>query len=128
LAVTTGERPGATLRSEAVAAGDQDHQVRGAGPATVRGQVKALCSDCQILYSNADRKPDLQQNQADAALTNGAKVMVLDPVDSASAASIVSKAKAQTEMDQAITALGNNGFQDVCRPPTTAPRAARSRP
>ncbi len=58
-------------------------------------KVKALCSDCQIIYSNADQKADQQQNQADAALTNGAKVMVLDPVDSASAASIVSKAKAQ---------------------------------
>jgi len=59
-------------------------------------KVKALCSDCEILYSNADQKADEQQNQADAALTNGAKVMVLDPVDSASAASIVSKAKAQS--------------------------------
>ena len=58
-------------------------------------KVKALCSDCQILYSNANQDAALQQNQADAALTNGAKVMVLDPVDSASAASIVSKAKAQ---------------------------------
>jgi D-xylose transport system substrate-binding protein len=58
-------------------------------------KVKALCSDCEIIYSNADQKADQQQNQADAALTNGAKVMVLDPVDSASAASIVSKAKAQ---------------------------------
>ena len=58
-------------------------------------KVKALCSDCQIIYSNADQKADQQQNQADAALTNGAKVMVLDPVDSASAASIVSKDKSQ---------------------------------
>jgi D-xylose transport system substrate-binding protein len=58
-------------------------------------KVKALCSDCQILYSNADQKADQQQNQADAALTNGAKVLVLDPVDSASAASIVAKAKSQ---------------------------------
>jgi D-xylose transport system substrate-binding protein len=58
-------------------------------------KVRALCPDCQIIYSNADQKADQQQNQADSALTNGAKVMVLDPVDSASAASIVSKAKAQ---------------------------------
>jgi D-xylose transport system substrate-binding protein len=58
-------------------------------------KVRQLCPDCQILYSNADQKADLQQNQADAALTNGAKVLVLDPVDSASAASIVAKAKAQ---------------------------------
>jgi len=58
-------------------------------------KVKALCSDCEIIYSNADQDAAKQQNQADAALTNGAKVMVLDPVDSASAGSIVSKAKAK---------------------------------
>jgi D-xylose transport system substrate-binding protein len=58
-------------------------------------KVKALCSDCQILYSNANQDASAQQSQADAALTNGAKVLVLDPVDSASAASIVNKAKAQ---------------------------------
>src|SRR6266508_1406011 len=59
-------------------------------------KVKALCSDCEIIYSNADQDAAKQQNQADAALTNGAKVMVLDPVDSASAASIVAKAKSQS--------------------------------
>jgi D-xylose transport system substrate-binding protein len=58
-------------------------------------KVKALCSDCQIIYSNANQDASAQQSQADAALTNGAKVLVLDPVDSASAASIVTKAKAQ---------------------------------
>jgi D-xylose transport system substrate-binding protein len=56
-------------------------------------KVKALCSDCKIIYSNANQDAAAQQSQADAALTNGAKVLVLDPVDSASAASIVSKAK-----------------------------------
>jgi D-xylose transport system substrate-binding protein len=59
-------------------------------------KVKALCADCRIIYYNADQKADEQQNQVDAALTNGAKVMVLDPVDSASAASSVAKAKAQS--------------------------------
>jgi D-xylose transport system substrate-binding protein len=58
-------------------------------------KVRALCSDCKIIYSNANQDASAQQSQADAALTNGAKVMVLDPVDSASAASIVSKAKAK---------------------------------
>jgi D-xylose transport system substrate-binding protein len=58
-------------------------------------KVKALCSDCEVIYSNADQKADQQQNQADAALTNGAKVMVLDAVDAKSAGSIVAKAKAQ---------------------------------
>jgi D-xylose transport system substrate-binding protein len=59
-------------------------------------KVKALCSDCKIIYSNANQDAAAQQSQADAALTNGAKVMVLDPVDSASAASIVSKANAKS--------------------------------
>jgi D-xylose transport system substrate-binding protein len=58
-------------------------------------KVKALCPDCKIIYSNANQDAAAQQSQADAALTNGAKVMVLDPVDSASAASIVSKAKSR---------------------------------
>jgi D-xylose transport system substrate-binding protein len=58
-------------------------------------KVKELCSDCEILYSNADQDATKQQQQADAALTNGAKVLVLDPVDAASAAPIVTKAKRQ---------------------------------
>jgi D-xylose transport system substrate-binding protein len=57
--------------------------------------VKRLCSDCSIIYSNADQDPSQQQDQADAALAKGAKVLVLDPVDVASAASIVAKAKQQ---------------------------------
>jgi D-xylose transport system substrate-binding protein len=59
-------------------------------------KVKALCSDCKIIYSNANQDAAAQQSQADAALTNGAKVMVLDPVDSASAASIVAKANSKS--------------------------------
>jgi D-xylose transport system substrate-binding protein len=47
----------------------------------------------QVIYSNANQDAALQQNQADAAITNGAKVLVLDPVDSKSAASIANKAK-----------------------------------
>jgi D-xylose transport system substrate-binding protein len=56
-------------------------------------KVKDLCSDCEIIYSNADQDAAKQQQQAEAAITNGANVLVLDPVDSASAASIVTKAK-----------------------------------
>ena len=41
------------------------------------------------MYSNANQDAAKQQQQAEAALTNGAKVLVLDPVDSASAAAIV---------------------------------------
>ena len=58
-------------------------------------KVKELAPDIEVLYSNANQDANEQQSQADAALTNGAKVLVLDPVDSASAASIVTKAAAQ---------------------------------
>jgi D-xylose transport system substrate-binding protein len=56
-------------------------------------KVKELCPDCEVLYSNADQSASRQQDQAEAALTNGARVLVLDPVDSASAASIVERAR-----------------------------------
>jgi D-xylose transport system substrate-binding protein len=58
-------------------------------------KVKQICSDCDILYFNAGQDASKQQNQADAALTQGAKVLVVDAVDAGSAGSIVSKAKAQ---------------------------------
>jgi len=58
-------------------------------------KVKALCPNCKIIYSNADQDAAQQQQQAEAALTQGAKVLVLDAVDAASAGAIVQKAKAQ---------------------------------
>jgi D-xylose transport system substrate-binding protein len=58
-------------------------------------RVKALCSKCEIVYSNANQDASTQQSQAESALTQGAKVLVLDAVDAASAGTIVAKAKAQ---------------------------------
>jgi D-xylose transport system substrate-binding protein len=57
--------------------------------------VEELCEDCEILYNNATEDASKQQSQAEAALTQGAEVLVLDPVDAKSAAAIVEKAKAQ---------------------------------
>jgi D-xylose transport system substrate-binding protein len=57
-------------------------------------KVKALCPDCAVIYGNADGDPAKQQQQAEAALTNGAKVLVIDPADSASATAIVARAAA----------------------------------
>src|SRR5215208_5013619 len=57
--------------------------------------VKALCSSCELVYSNADQDASKQQQQAEAALTQGVKVMVLDPVDGAAAAAIVTQANAK---------------------------------
>jgi D-xylose transport system substrate-binding protein len=56
-------------------------------------KVKELCSDCDIIYSNADQDAAKQQQQAEAAITQGAKVLVLDPVDAASAGAVVQRAK-----------------------------------
>jgi D-xylose transport system substrate-binding protein len=54
-------------------------------------KAKALCN-AEILYTNANQSAPTQQNQVDAALTNGAKVLVLDPVDGAAAATSANKA------------------------------------
>ncbi len=56
-------------------------------------KVKELCSDCEVVYSNAGQDPAKQQQQAEAAVTQDVKVMVLDPVDAASAGAIVQRAK-----------------------------------
>ena len=56
-------------------------------------KLRELCPDCRIIYSNADQDAAKQQSQAEAAITNGARVLVLDPVDGKAAASIVTRAK-----------------------------------
>jgi D-xylose transport system substrate-binding protein len=56
-------------------------------------KVKELCAECEILYSNADQDAAKQQQQAEAAITQGANVLVLDPVDAASAGAVVQRAK-----------------------------------
>jgi D-xylose transport system substrate-binding protein len=58
-------------------------------------KMKQLCPNCQIIYSNANQDANAQLSQAQAALTNGAQVLVLDPVDSKSAGAIADQAKAQ---------------------------------
>jgi len=57
--------------------------------------MKAACSDCELIYSNANQDASQQQSQMEAALTDGADVVVLDPVDSTSAAAMVQLAKQQ---------------------------------
>jgi D-xylose transport system substrate-binding protein len=59
-----------------------------------KAKLAALCSNCTLIYSNAKQDAPTQQTQAEAAITNGANVIVLDPVDGAAAAAIVTKAKA----------------------------------
>jgi D-xylose transport system substrate-binding protein len=58
-------------------------------------KLKALCPDCKLLYANANQDAAQQQSQAESMLTQGVKVMVLDPVDGKAAQAIVNKAKSQ---------------------------------
>jgi D-xylose transport system substrate-binding protein len=56
--------------------------------------VAATCPECEVLYSNANQDAAQQQSQAEAALTQGADVLVLDPVDGTAASVIVDQANA----------------------------------
>ena len=56
-------------------------------------KVKELCSDCSVNYLNADQDASKQQQQAQSALTDGAAVLVLDPVDGKAAAGVVKSAQ-----------------------------------
>jgi D-xylose transport system substrate-binding protein len=56
-------------------------------------KVKELCPDCEVIYANASQDATKQQTQAEAAITKGADVLVLDAVDTASAAPMVERAK-----------------------------------
>jgi D-xylose transport system substrate-binding protein len=57
--------------------------------------VEEKCPGCEVIYFNAGGDAEKQQSQGEAALTKGANVLVLDPMDSKSAASIAEKANAQ---------------------------------
>jgi D-xylose transport system substrate-binding protein len=58
-------------------------------------EMKKLCPSCKVIYQNADANITRQQQQFNSLLTQGAKVIVLDPVDSAAGASLVKQAQAQ---------------------------------
>lgn len=56
-------------------------------------EIKKAIPDATIQYANANNDADSQQNQAEAALTKGACILVLDPKDSEKASAIVQRAK-----------------------------------
>src|SRR4051812_32271857 len=61
----------------------------------MEAKIKDLCPKCEVLYQNADQDSAKQQSQAEAMLTQGAKVLILDAVDAAAAGGIVSNAESQ---------------------------------
>src|SRR3954468_1555893 len=52
-----------------------------------KAEMAKLCADCKVLYQNANGDAAQQQQQFNAVIAQGAKVVVLDPVDSTAAAS-----------------------------------------
>ncbi|MGB5558246.1 MAG: sugar ABC transporter substrate-binding protein [Paracoccaceae bacterium] len=60
-----------------------------------QAEMTKLCPDCTVIYQNANADVALQQQQFNSVITQGAKVIVLDPVDSSAAASLVSLAQSQ---------------------------------
>jgi D-xylose transport system substrate-binding protein len=60
-----------------------------------KAAMSKLCPDCKVLYQNANGDVSQQQQQFNAVIAQGAKVVVLDPVDSTAAASLVHMAQSQ---------------------------------
>jgi len=60
-----------------------------------KAEMARLCADCKVLYQNANGDVAQQQQQFNSVLSQGAKVIVLDPVDSTSAASLVKMAQSK---------------------------------
>jgi D-xylose transport system substrate-binding protein len=75
--------------------------------------VEEQCEDCEVIYLNAGGDAEKQQSQAESALTQGAEVLVVDPMDSKSAAAIAEKAKAQNVPVLSYDRLIENGEVDA---------------
>ncbi|KQP13625.1 sugar ABC transporter substrate-binding protein [Pseudorhodoferax sp. Leaf267] len=60
-----------------------------------KAEMSKLCAACKVLYQNANGDVAQQQQQFNSVLSQGAKVIVLDPVDSTSAASLVKLAQSK---------------------------------
>ena len=60
-----------------------------------KAEMNKLCPDCKVLYQNANADVSQQQQQFNSVISQGAKVIVLDPVDSTAAASLVHLAQSQ---------------------------------
>ncbi|WP_444455191.1 ABC transporter substrate-binding protein [Rhodobacter capsulatus] len=60
-----------------------------------KAAMDKLCAECTVIYQNANADVALQQQQFNSVIAQGAKVIVLDPVDSAAAANLVEIAQSQ---------------------------------
>lgn len=56
-------------------------------------EMQKRCPSCKVLYQNANTSATRQQQQFNSVMSQGAKAIVLDPVDSTAAASLVKQAQ-----------------------------------
>jgi D-xylose transport system substrate-binding protein len=68
-------------------------------------KVAELCEDCEVLYYNADQDEAKQTQQVDTAISEGASVIVLDPVNGAGAGGMVTAAQ-----DEGIPVIAYDRF------------------
>jgi D-xylose transport system substrate-binding protein len=59
----------------------------------IEAKVKALCDDCTVKYNNANGDAGTQKQQFDALVSQGVKVIMLDPVNAKGTASWVTEAQ-----------------------------------
>lgn len=100
-----GDKPGSDKAADKPAAGggaialllpeSQTARYEAADHPFFEKKFKELCPGVDIVYSNANQVAADQQQQAEAAITRGVKVLVLDPVDGDAAGAIVKNAKAK---------------------------------
>ncbi|HAT1609618.1 TPA: sugar ABC transporter substrate-binding protein [Raoultella planticola] len=60
-----------------------------------KAEMSKLCAECKVIYQNANASATLQQQQFNSVIAQGARIIVLDPVDSSAAAALVENAQAQ---------------------------------
>lgn len=70
-------------------------------------KVAELCDECEVDYYNADQDEAKQAQQVDSAVSKGADVIVLDPVNGAGAGGMV-----QTAQDAGATVVAYDRFID----------------
>lgn len=68
-------------------------------------KVAELCADCEVVYYNADQDEAKQTQQVDTAISEGASVVVLDPVNGAGAGGMV-----QTAQDSGAKVIAYDRF------------------
>src|SRR5262249_52164492 len=95
---TPDDKPGEARAGDSVALllpGSRTARYETADRPFFEAKFKELCPGVEIVYSNANQVAADQQQQAEAAIARGVKVLVLDPVDGGAAGAIVKQARAK---------------------------------